>query len=185
MTEFKPQFPKSFKEPPISLMLLGEAPGAEEEKEGRPFIGRSGQLLRKTLSELEIDPEDVYISNVFWERPPDNQVDFFFSHKTLRAQICEDIEPIGNKFLKEEHRHHLERLRNELEILKPKVIIATGKTPLWALTGADRISDYNGKIINLNATTKLLAVYHPSYILRNRTMIPIWRDQLAQVKQFI
>jgi uracil-DNA glycosylase len=45
MTEFKPQFPKSFIEPPVGLMILGEAPGADEEREGKPFVGRSGQLL--------------------------------------------------------------------------------------------------------------------------------------------
>ena len=188
MTEFRPQFPKNLSKPPFPVMLLGEAPGKEEEISGQPFVGRSGQLLRKTLSEIDINPDNLMITNVFWERPTDNDISLFFGHKAT-SKVCDDFTSIGNQFLLEKHRHHLERLQNELDVVQPKLVVALGRIPLWALTGKEGITKFAGQKLPVDGVVKhpngCLVVNHPAYILRNRSMIPTWQKQLAVIKEFM
>lgn len=189
MAVFSPQFPIDFTEPPIKVMLLGEAPGAQEEIEGKPFIGRSGQLMRSILSEIGMPAETIYISNTFWTRPPDNKVDYFFSRKFGNVKICDDLPDCSGMFLKDEWRHESVRLQNELDLLKPKVIIATGRIPLWALTGLDQVSKNVGKFLDVNGIVKYdkkcIVVYHPAYVLRNRNLVDEWRSHFLMIKEYM
>ncbi len=164
--EFEPHFPKGFVEgDPLPIMLLGEAPGAEEEKQGKPFVGRSGQLLMDAFAEFGFTRDNLYITNTFWERPPDNKVDFFFK---------------SGYELKKEYSGIFDRLDSEIEILKPNVIFSLGRIATWAL-----LRDNNIKITKIAGDTFLhnknghdciiIPIFHPAYILRNRQEMPKWK----------
>ena len=190
MTQFSPQFPRNFSIP-INIMLVGEAPGAEEEKEGKPFIGMSGKLLRKTLLEIEIEPDDVYITNTFWQRPPNNDVGFFFARNDGLNKVCLDYPSSGsNQFLKEDWRNVSPRLQSELDELQPRIILAAGRIPMWALTGQTQITRYAGNIMDVKNglveyNGKCIPIFHPAYMLRNRSLIDKWREDMRQIFNFI
>jgi len=128
------------------LMFVGEAPGAYEDELGRPFVGRAGELLTKIVNNvLELDREDVYIANIVKCRPPNNAT------PTLEiANSCKGY------------------LFKQIEIVKPKIIVALGSTAYRYLT-----SDMDAKITKIRGTViewggiKLIPTYHPSYLLRN------------------
>lgn len=188
--EFAPQFPKNFSIP-IKIMLIGEAPGADEEREGKPFIGMSGKLLRKTLLEIGIDPDDIYITNTFWNRPPNNDVGFFFEKNDGLNKISLKFPSCGsNTFLKEEWEHISDRLQSELNELTPQIILATGRIPLWALTGNIQITKFAGNILDINGGLvkyggKCIPIFHPAYVLRNRGLIEQWREDMKKVFNYI
>lgn len=180
--EFSPQIPN--KSTFNGIMILGEAPGAEEEKTGMPFVGMSGQLLRKTLQEVGIDPNDCYISNVFWERPPNNKIDHFFTNKT-DPERSEKYIPYKSSYVKKQYENSFIRLESELKDIKPRIVIGVGAIPLWTLTGNLGITRWRGQILPINGPTKyvkcnMLVAYHPAYILRNRTLISVWREDLLK-----
>lgn len=140
--------------PSAGLMFVGEAPGADEDREGIPFIGRAGQLLTNMIKAIKLEREDVYIGNILKCRPPGN--------RDPRPDEIEACEPI---------------LIRQIEIIKPKVICALGriaattllrsKSSLGALRGT--VHDYHG--------VKLIVTYHPAALLRNPNWKrPAWED---------
>jgi DNA polymerase len=170
MINFTPHFPDNYsKDDSISIMLLGEAPGANEEKLGIPFIGSSGKLLIDTLSKYGWPRSKLFIDNVFWERPPENKVAFFFER--------------GYK-LKEEFKGIFDRLESEIVHLKPKLIFALGRIPAWALTRNEKIkvTEIAGSKFEItygNFSTTIVPIFHPAYMLRNRNMIPLWESHIS------
>ncbi len=140
--------------PNADLMFVGEAPGADEDKQGRPFIGRAGQLLTKIIESIGIKREDVFIANILKCRPPGN-----------RNPLPEEIALCSPYLLR------------QIDIIKPKVICALGKfaaqtlldteTPISKLRG--NFHDYHG--------VKLMPTYHPAYLLRNSIgKKDVWED---------
>ena len=140
--------------PNADLVVVGEAPGQEEDKQGKPFVGRAGQLLTKILEAINFKREDVYICNILKSRPPNNRNPLPFE-----IQQCEPY------------------LIKQLEIIKPKFILALGtfasqtllqtKEPLGKLRG--RFHMYNG--------IKMMVTYHPAALLRNpHWKKPTWED---------
>ncbi|MCF7886322.1 MAG: uracil-DNA glycosylase [Candidatus Marinimicrobia bacterium] len=136
------------------LMLIGEAPGREEDKQGLPFVGKSGKLLDKILAAIELKREQIYISNIVKCRPPENR-----NPRQEEIQKC-----IG--FLQE-----------EIEVVDPDIIVALGLTASRNLLNSDsslkqlRQEDhtYQGKI--------LIPTYHPSALLQNPSYKrPTWED---------
>ena len=129
------------------IMLIGEGPGANEDAEGKPFVGRAGKLLDKMLAAIHLDRAKVYISNVVNYRPPDNR-----------------------KPTEEEIEKYLPYLISHIEIINPKIILLLGSTALNALIGNEVvISKARGKWMQKQiASTKpwIIASFHPAFLMR-------------------
>lgn len=131
--------------PLAKLLLIGEAPGADEDKTGYPFMGRSGNLLNKILINQNVNiQEDIYICNIIKCRPPNNR-------KPTQKEINNCI-----KFL-----------LDQINLVNPKCIITLGNSAFQGLTSSkNSISSIRGSILDFNGI-KLIPTYHPSFLLRN------------------
>lgn len=147
------------------LVLIGEGPGFDEDKMGRPFVGRAGQLLTTILDKLEIRRENVYITNVIKCRPPQN-----------RTPMKKEIKACS---------HNLEL---ELSLIAPKVIIALGAVPLNYFKSGSSIMRERGHWIN-SGEYRIMPTFHPAYILRqqgktlNKVKWAVWQDFNEAVKK--
>jgi len=132
---------------PNGICIVGEAPGADEEKYGKPFIGWEGQYLRRQLKAAGINFNDCYVTNTVHVRPPRNNYDALTS-----AQISEGIE----------------QLKKDIERWRPNVVIAVGAKALKALTGHTQITQFRGAVLEstLVPGQKVVATIHPGGILR-------------------
>ncbi len=131
--------------PQARLMFVGEAPGATEDSMGKPFVGRSGELLTKMIENvLHLRREDVYITNIVKCRPPNNRVP-----TPTEAHTCQPY------------------LLKQIELIKPDLIVALGATAYHYLTGDDSpVSKVRGTM-QTHKGIMILPTYHPSYLLRN------------------
>ena len=133
--------------PKAKIMLIGEGPGANEDKEGIPFVGRAGILLDKMLASINLDRKKVYISNIVNYRPPEN-----------RRPTEEEI----NRYLPFITRH--------IEIISPKILILLGSTAMNALVGNNNvISKVRGKWIEKqfgNCKVSTIVTFHPAFLMR-------------------
>ncbi|MEJ5229432.1 MAG: uracil-DNA glycosylase [Pseudothermotoga sp.] len=127
------------------IMFVGEGPGEEEDKTGRPFVGKAGQLLTKILESVDIKREDVYICNVVKCRPPENR-----TPKQEEQKACGYF------------------LLAQIMIVDPAVIVPLGSTALsFFLNQNLSITEYRGKEIDWKGGKKLFPMFHPSFLLRN------------------
>ena len=133
--------------PKSKIMLIGEAPGANEDEEGLPFVGRAGALLDKMLAAIDLDRKKVYISNIINYRPPDN-----------RRPTDEEI------------KRYLPFITNHIEIINPKILVLLGSTAMNALIGNEIvISKMRGKWIEKkfgNCKTSVIITFHPAFLIR-------------------
>lgn len=177
--------------PARTLLLLGEAPGEEEERQGKPFVGPSGKLLDDLLHMAGLTREQFHATNVFSARPPNNDLKAWTLTKTdlKKAGFSEAdrLPRINNRFLHPQYEPELARLHAELQQLKPHLILALGGTALWALLGDSRITQHRGSFFHgagpaLDApepNPTCLATFHPAAVLREWSMRPIvWADLL-------
>ena len=129
------------------IMIIGEGPGANEDKEGKPFVGRAGKLLDKMLESIRLNRKNVYISNVVNFRPPEN-----------RRPTDEEIS------------RYLPFLEKHIEIINPKILLLLGSTALNAIIGNKLvISKARGKWINKkigNIELEVIASFHPAFLMR-------------------
>ena len=129
------------------IMIIGEGPGANEDAEGKPFVGRAGKLLDKMLAAIQLDRKKVYISNVVNYRPPDNR-------KPTEVEI----------------ERYLPYLKSHIEIINPKILLLLGSTALNALIGNESvISKARGKWIQKEigvAKPWTIASFHPAFLMR-------------------
>ena len=149
--------------PEAKLMFIGEAPGREEDIEGKPFVGRSGQMLTKMIENvLKLKREDVYITNIVKCRPPQN-----------RDPQSEEVDVCRGYLLK------------EIEIVKPQIIVTLGRIAFsYLLNDATPITKARGKMYQFNAI-KVIPTFHPSYLLRNPSKkIDVLAD-LRYIKEFL
>ncbi len=167
------------------VFIVGEAPGAEEIRQNQPFVGRSGQLLDKALTEAGIARAACFVANVFRYQPPGNKVDHFFASRRAAQQagdeLAEDLGKFGGKFCLARFADEVAHLQTTIMAQKPAILLAVGRTPLWALTGADGITAHAGQTLSCRFMTALPVVvtYHPSYILRgNWRLMPEWVGHL-------
>lgn len=137
------------------LMLIGEGPGRDEDKQGIPFIGRAGKLLTKIIKAMKLKREDIYISNVVKCRPPGNRHPLPSESNTCKQLI----------------------LLKEIEIIKPQIICTLGSCATQALLGTDvKISKSRG-IFHKFKNTLILPTFHPAYLLRNpAAKKDVWED---------
>jgi len=134
-------------------MIVGEAPGSEEETRGQPFVGMSGQELTRMLHDAGIARETCFLTNVARHRPPGNDIAKFFLDKKMTKPGPQLIEGI-------------EELKSEISSVKPNLIIALGNVPLWALTQRRGITSWRGSVLTTSQGVKVLPTYHPAAILR-------------------
>jgi DNA polymerase len=147
------------------IFYCGEAPGADEEIQGEPFVGKAGQLLTKIIQGMGLQRSDVYIGNIMNYRPPMPTA-------------------IGNRPPElEEMAYCLPYLKAQLDIVKPEVIVALGNTAVEGLLGHDprrRISQIRGQWFEFDGIP-LIPTFHPSYLLRNQSKATkrlVWEDML-------
>ena len=136
-----------------NIMIVGEAPGEQEMLVGKPFLGRNGELLSKILGQSGVTRHDCLLTNVVDVRPPGGNIQYFFANKSRTKPAPPMLEQI-------------ERLKREIEEYKPNIVIALGKTALWALTGESKIGECRGFIFNstLVPGVKVLPTYNPGFI---------------------
>tara|TARA_Y100001970_G_scaffold39709_1_gene48918 strand:- start:3077 stop:3829 length:753 start_codon:yes stop_codon:yes gene_type:complete len=144
--------------PKSKIMLIGEAPGHDEDIQGKPFVGRSGKLLDKMLEAIELNREKVYIANIIPWRPPSN-----------RRPTDEEIE-ICLPFIKK-----------HIELIKPKVLMLLGSTATFALLkNTEGITKIRGKWVDLNLnniSVPTLPTFHPAFLLRQPAQKKhVWKD---------
>lgn len=158
----------------MSIAIVGEAWGAEEEKERTPFVGYSGFLLTQMLEEAGIARADCFLTNVFNFRPHHNKLETLYGSKAEGIPGYPAFEK--SKYFREEFSGELERLGNELVEVNPNLVIALGRVALWALCGSSAISKARGttRLSTHTATGfKVLPTYHPAAVVREWTLRPI------------
>ena len=166
-------------------IIVGEAPGADEVIQKSPFVGRSGKLLIKTMEDIGLKKSSCFITNVFLKRPPDNKVMWFFDD--YGSDVCTDFPPYKGKYLKSMWRKEIERLEAEISSIKPNIVMSVGATPLWALSGRDKITqsrgiqNITGGCLNSCKDIRMFATFHPAYVMRNRTMMEEFKNDISQV----
>jgi DNA polymerase len=168
-------------DPHARIMFVGEGPGADEDAQGEPFVGRAGQLLNNMINAMGIRREDVYIGNVVKCRPPQN--------RTPERDECDTCGPF---------------LMRQISIVRPEIIVALGATAAKFLLGAsDSMANLRGHIYDFHPTglssnaahpapehdpsftTKLVVTYHPAYLLRDpRQKKETWLD-LQMVMKYL
>ena len=139
------------------IMMVGEAPGAEEDEQGKPFVGPAGNVLNTLLNLIEIKREDVYISNLIKCRPPQN-----------RDPLDEEIKNCGYWLLQ------------ELKIIKPKYIIALGKFATSLFFPGQTIKDAHGTSRKVGNTI-FFSMYHPAYAVHNSSRA---KELTEDIKKF-
>jgi uracil-DNA glycosylase family 4 len=131
-------------DPAAEVLLLGEAPGASEDEQGRPFVGRSGRLLDELLATAGLERADVFITNVVKARPPGNR----------------DPKPA-------EVAHHMPWLDRQLELIAPRLVIPLGRHALAHFAPKAKISQVHGQLLSVPGVA-LFPWYHPAAGLRSR-----------------
>lgn len=169
------------------LALIGEAPGADEVRLGKPFVGRSGQLLDQILAKAGIDRKACFVGNVFRLRPPANKVDhFFISRRKAGVEnigIAETFGKFGSNYCRADYADEIDHLVQTLQRIKPRAIVALGRTPFWALTGENGLLEKIGQPMpcRLYAGASVMPTYHPSFILRgNWGLQDAWANHIRQ-----
>ncbi len=156
---------------------MGEAPGADEVKQGKPFVGRAGQLLDRVLAEAGIDRDSCLVANVFRYRPPDNKVGHFFASRRRAAErgepLADMLGKMGAEYCLRCYAPEIEALSDTLHRLDPAVVVAVGRTPLWALTGLNGITALRGKVLEGRLHhAPVIATFHPSFVMRQNSIGP-------------
>ncbi|MDD5587140.1 MAG: uracil-DNA glycosylase [Alphaproteobacteria bacterium] len=174
------------------LVFVGEAPGKEEVRLGRPFVGRSGKLLNEMLAEAGIERARSIIANVFRYQPPGNKVDHFFTSRRAAAaqglEIAEEFGSFGSAWCKKEYSNEINALKDFLGTWRPRVIVALGRTPFWALTEGSGLLLSVGRIhdCRLLPGTPVIPTFHPSYILRgNWSKRPEWLEHFLSAAHYV
>jgi len=144
--------------PKSKIMLLGEAPGSNEDQEGLPFVGRAGALLDKMLASINLNRKNVYISNIINYRPPENR-----------------------RPTDEEMKRYLPFVKKHIEIINPKILVLLGSTAMNALIGDDIvISKVRGQWIEKEfglCKTSIIVTFHPAFLMRQPTQKKLaWID---------
>lgn len=147
--------------PTAELMIIGEGPGRDEDEQGRPFVGRSGQLMTKMLQAMGFERNDVFIANIVKCRPPANRVP-----TPAEAQTC------------------LPYLLQQIDIIKPKVILLLGATPLKYILDLVGITKLHGTWYEFHGI-KTMASFHPAYLLRDPNQKKYAWEDLQKIMLFL
>jgi uracil-DNA glycosylase family 4 len=147
--------------PNADLMFIGEAPGADEDQQGEPFVGRAGQLLNNMIKAMGLRREEVYIANIIKCRPPSN--------RTPERDECDTCSPF---------------LMRQIEAIRPKALVALGAVAAKTLLAINApMSELRGRWYDFRGT-KLAVTYHPAFLLRDpRQKKETWKDLQMVMKE--
>jgi DNA polymerase len=143
------------------VIFVGEAPGKNEDEKGEPFIGIAGKKLSIALEEAGISREEVYITNIVKCRPPKNRVP-----TATERETCQDY------------------LKQEISIIKPKIICILGNTAFNSLLGGSEIIKFRGKLVRKDNQLYFLTV-HPAATIYNQELIKVLRDDIVKLFELI
>jgi DNA polymerase len=147
--------------PDAEIMFIGEGPGFHEDQQGRPFVGRSGDLLEKFLAMIGLTRDQVYIANVVKCRPPNN-----------RDPLPSEIETC---------RPYLDR---QIELIDPRVIVTLGRYSMERYFPGAKISKVHGRA-RREGTRVYLPLYHPAYVLRNARALPAAEADFRKIPKLL
>lgn len=147
--------------PDANIMFIGEAPGEQEDKKGEPFVGAAGKFLNEMLETIGLERKDIFISNVVKCRPPNN-----------RDPLPEEIQTC------------LPHLKDQIAVIKPKIIVTLGRFSLNVFFPDAKISKVHGQILHKDSL-KVLALYHPAAALYNGGMRETLKQDFMLLKNFI
>lgn len=146
--------------PEVDLMIVGEAPGRNEDIAGKPFVGSGGRLLDSILKNGGIDRREVYITNVVKCRPPNN-----------RKPKDDEVETCTSNYLD-----------RQIEILKPKLVCTLGATSLEYFTGEKKMGENHGRLqMSKRIGTQILPTYHPAAIFRNGSLRKTLEEDVKKI----
>lgn len=158
--------------PDANIMFIGEAPGAQEAKTGKPFVGRAGKLLDYLLDDINLDRNDVYITNIVKDRPPSNRTPRVGEIKTYAPFLLEQI-----------------------RIIKPKIIATLGRLAMQFILRAynhpqkdKKIGKLHGEILEAqseNGKIKIIPLYHPAAVFYNRDLELTVKEDFQKLSNFI
>lgn len=143
----------------VKIVIVGEAPGRNEDLEGKPFVGSGGKLLNELLQNAGLDRNDLYITNIVKCRPPDN-----------RKPDPDEIATCARTYLDK-----------QLEILKPKLIVTLGGTALEYFTGKNKMGEAHGKLMSTKYGIPVLPTYHPAAVFRTRSYHELLQKDLMEI----
>jgi uracil-DNA glycosylase family 4 len=148
-------------DPNTRLMFVGEGPGADEDMQGRPFVGRAGQLLNNMINAMGLQREEVYIANIVKCRPPQNR-----TPEPVEANTCSQF------------------LFQQIDVIRPEILVALGSTAAtYLLGGKASLSSLRGRFHEARGS-KLIVTYHPAYLLRDpRQKKEAWADLQIAMKE--
>jgi DNA polymerase len=141
------------------IMLVGEAPGREEDLTGRPFVGRAGRLLDSVLEPIGIPRKNVFITNIVKCRPPKNR------QPTKRERdTCKEA-----------------YLQRQIDVIRPRLVVLLGRTAAQALLGAKSLKRVRGRVVR-RGRVEYLCTYHPGAVLRNPRRRGTFSEDLQELK---
>jgi len=149
-------------------MFVGEAPGADEDREGEPFVGAAGQLLTRIIKTMGLSRETVYIANILKCRPD------------TPGRSSGNRKPTGD-----EMKTCLPYLLVQIELIQPKVMVALGSTAVEGLLGKTEIGKIRGRF-QMFRDIPLMPTFHPAYLLRNQALAEkrkVWEDMLKVMEK--
>ena len=144
------------------IILIGEAPGKNEDETGSPFVGSAGKILDQALIDARIERKEIYITNVVKCRPPNN-----------RVPTDEEIRICTSEYLKK-----------EIEIISPKIICILGATALKSLLGLKSMTPYRGKIVK-RPPLKYFITYHPAATIYNNKLKQIFFEDIQKLAKIV
>ena len=143
------------------VIFVGEAPGRNEDRNGEPFIGVAGKKLSIALDEAGISRDDVYITNIVKCRPPNNRVP-----KTSERETCQEY------------------LKQEISIIKPKIICILGNTAFNSILGGSEITKFRGKVVRKDNLLYFLTI-HPAATIYNQKLIDVLKSDIVKLFELI
>ncbi|MDF1537688.1 MAG: uracil-DNA glycosylase [Candidatus Thorarchaeota archaeon] len=141
------------------VMFIGEAPGAKEDETGRPFVGRSGKLLRSLIAEAGLAEDEVFITSILKSRPPKNR-----TPKKSESEAC------------------MPYLERQIETINPQVIVLVGGVAISNLIGPWKLADAHGRFYEGKGRTYFMS-YHPAAALRNPELKDVMRADFEKLKK--
>lgn len=166
---------------PAEIMIIGEAPGANEEEQGVPFVGASGSLLDKLLATIGLVRSSCFVTNVCRFRPPDNEMDAWISDRKTSPDPSWVL--LRNRWVHPNVKSGYEELLLEIEQVQPKLIIALGNTALWTLTGEWGIAKWRASRLSVpDIPCPIIPMFHPAAVLREENLMPVARMDFKRAK---
>jgi DNA polymerase len=141
------------------VMFIGEAPGAKEDETGRPFVGRSGKLLRSLIEEIGLSENEIFITSILKSRPPKNR-----TPRKSEVDVC------------------MPYLERQIDAISPKVIVLVGGVAISNIIGPWKLADAHGRFYEAKGRTYFMC-YHPAAALRNPVLKDVMREDFAKLKQ--